>query len=288
VEGLPERVSVYKNWITPDYFKTTGIPLVKGRPFTERDRAAAPKVAIINETAARKYFAGRDPIGQRLADDTALDTEIVGIARDARTQTLHDPPVALVYFPVDQLFLSRNTVITNLDVRVAQDSAAMVPVVRDALRRSEPNLLLSDVAAMSRRLDRDLSRERIVAYLAFSFGALTLLLASIGLYGVLSYGVARRTQEIGVRMALGARRIDVMRSVLGQSAKLAIAGIAIGLTGAALAVRYLSGMLFGVTPFDPLTFVVVIATFAIVTTVAAFIPARRATKVDPLVALRSE
>jgi ABC-type lipoprotein release transport system permease subunit len=215
-------------------------------------------------------------------------TEIVGIARDARTQTLHDAPVPLAYFPADQLPKSRYTVFTNLDARVSGDPAAMVPVIREAIRRSEPNLLIADVAKMSRRLERDINRERLVATLAFSFGALTLLLASLGLYGVLSYGVARRTQEIGVRMALGAKRREVMAIVLGQSAKLTIAGIVLGLIAAAASVRYLSGMLFGVEPLDPTTFIVVIATFAIVTMLAAYVPARRATTVDPVIALRSE
>jgi len=148
--------------------------------------------------------------------------------------------------------------------------------------------LLSDVGLMSARLERDLSRERVVAFLAFSFGLLTLLLASLGLYGVLSYGVARRTQEIGVRMALGARRSEVMGSVLKGSLTLTLAGIAFGLLAAATVARYLSGILFGVTPLDPLTFVAVSGTFILVMTLAAFVPARRATKVDPLVALRCE
>ena len=194
----------------------------------------------------------------------------------------------LAYFPADQLPKSRYTVFTNLDARVSGDPAAMVPVIREAIRRSEPNLLIADVAKMSRRLERDINRERLVATLAFSFGALTLLLASLGLYGVLSYGVARRTQEIGVRMALGAKRREVMAIVLGQSAKLTIAGIVLGLIAAAASVRYLSGMLFGVEPLDPTTFIVVIATFAIVTMLAAYVPARRATTVDPVIALRSE
>ena len=135
---------------------------------------------------------------------------------------------------------------------------------------------------------RDLSRERVVAYLTFSFGLLTLLLASLGLYGVLSYGVARRTQEIGVRMALGARRSEVMGSVLGQSLRLTTAGNALGLAGAAAASRYLSGMLFDVAPLDPATFLGVGGTFVLVMTLAAYVPARRATRVDPLVALRCE
>jgi ABC-type antimicrobial peptide transport system permease subunit len=148
--------------------------------------------------------------------------------------------------------------------------------------------LLGDISTMSGRLERDLSRERIVAYLAFTFGALTLLLASLGLYGVLSYGVTRRTQEIGVRMALGAPRMDVMGSVLAQSLRLTIAGIALGLLGAAAAARYLSGMLFGVGSMDPTMFGAVALVFILVMMLAAYLPARRATRVDPLVALRCE
>jgi ABC-type lipoprotein release transport system permease subunit len=217
-----------------------------------------------------------------------LDIEIVGVVRDARTQTLHEPPVPMVYFPIEQRPAARNTAITNLDVRVAGEPRQAVAAVRDAIQRAEPGLLLGDVALMSARLERDLSRERVVAYLAFSFGLLTLLLASLGLYGVLSYGVARRTQEIGVRMALGARRSAVMGSVLKGSLKLTLAGIVLGLLAAAAVARYLSGMLFGVTPLDPLTFFAVSGTFVLVTTLAACLPARRATKVDPLVALRCE
>ena len=288
VEGGTDAVTFFHNWVTPDYFKTTGIPVLGGRAFTDRDSKTSPPVAIINETAARSYFNGRNPIGLHIGGEKDLTTEIVGVARDARTQTLHDAPVPMVYFPADQLPKSRYTVFTNLDARVSGDPAAMVPVIREAIRRSEPNLMVTDVNRMSRRIERDLNRERLVASLAFSFGALTLLLASLGLYGVLSYGVARRTQEIGVRMALGAKRREVMAIVLGQSARLTIAGIALGLIGAAVSVRYLSGMLFGVEPLDPTTFMVVVATFAIVTMLAAYVPARRATTVDPVVALRSE
>jgi ABC-type antimicrobial peptide transport system permease subunit len=164
----------------------------------------------------------------------------------------------------------------------------MIAAVRNAIREAEPNLLLVDVSTMSARLSRHLNREHIVAYLTFSFAALTLLLASLGLYGVLSYGVARQTQEIGVRMALGARRLHVMRSVLGQSARLTIAGITLGLVAATAAAGYLSTMLFGVTPRDPWTFISVLIIFAAVTTLAAFVPARRATAVDPVLALRHE
>jgi predicted permease len=287
LEGAEATVSSNMNWVSPGYFLTTGIPLVAGREFDERDSKHGARVAIVNESIARRYFPGQNPIGRRMGSPQ-LDTEIVGVARDAHTQTLHEPPVPMVYFPIDQRPAARNTAITNLDVRVAGDPRQVIADVRTAIRRSEPGLLLIDVGLMSARLERDLSRERVVAYLAFSFGLLTLFLASLGLYGVLSYGVTRRTQEIGVRMALGARRGEVMGSVLRQSLRLTIAGIALGLAGAAAVSRSLSGMLFEVAPLDPVAFLAVGATFVLVMTLAAFLPARRATKVDPLVALRCE
>ncbi|HEY2906255.1 MAG TPA: ABC transporter permease [Vicinamibacterales bacterium] len=287
LEGAEAAISPNMNWVSPGYFLTTGIPLVVGREFDERDSEHGARVAIVNESIARRYFPGQNPIGRRLGSPQ-LDTEIVGVARDAHTQTLHEPPVPMVYFPIDQRPAARNTAITNLDVRVAGDPRQVIADVRTAIRRSEPGLLLLDVGLMSARVARDLSRERVVAYLAFSFGLLTLFLASLGLYGVLSYGVTRRTQEIGVRMALGARRGEVMASVLRQSLRLTIAGIALGLAGAAAVSRSLSGMLFEVAPLDPMAFVAVGATFVLVMTLAAFLPARRATNVDPLVALRCE
>jgi ABC-type antimicrobial peptide transport system permease subunit len=175
-----------------------------------------------------------------------------------------------------------------LDVRVAADPSRIVSAIREALRRAEPDLLLGDVAPMSTRLARDLNRERIVAWLAFSFAVLAVILASLGLYGVLSYNVARRTPEIGVRMALGAQRVAVIGFVLGQSARLTVIGLAVGLLGAAAGARYLSGLLYEVTPLDPLALAGVFMVFVGVTTLASYLPARRATRVDPLIALRSE
>jgi hypothetical protein len=235
------------NWIGQGYFFTTGIPLVAGREFDDHDSEHAARVAIVNQTFARRYFPGRNPIGRRLGAPQ-LDTEIVGLVRDAHTQTLHEPAVPMIYFPIDQRPAARNTAITNLDVRVASDPRQVIADVRTAIQRAEPSLLLLDVDPMSARLERDLSRERVVAYLAFSFGLLTLLLASLGLYGVLSYSVTRRTQEIGLRMALGARRVEVMASVFGQSLKVTIVGIGLGLIGAAAVSRSLSGILFGLRP----------------------------------------
>jgi predicted permease len=287
VEGAGDGITLNVNWVSPGYFPTVGIPLIRGRDFGERDTSGHPRVAIVNESIARRYFGGRDPIGRRLGF-AELDTEIVGVVSDAHTQTLHAPPIPMVYFPVDQKGADIHTTLTNLDVRVAGDPGAAASGIRDAIRRAEPDLLLGDVGPMSQRLARDLSRERLVAWLAVSFGALTLLLAALGLYGVLSYGVSQRTQEIGVRMALGARPIQVVRAVLGQSVALTIAGIAGGLLASAAGARSLSGMLFGVTPLDVPTLIGVPLVFVAVLTLASYLPARRATKVDPLVALRCE
>src|SRR5262249_30753249 len=149
------------NWIGPGYFFTTGIPLVAGREFDDRDGEHAARVAIVNQTFARRYLPGRNPIGRRLGSPQ-LDTEIVGLVRDAHTQTLHEPAVPMVYFPIEQRPPARNTAITNLDVRVAGDPRAVIAEVRTAIQRAEPSLLLLDVDPMSARLERDLSRERVV------------------------------------------------------------------------------------------------------------------------------
>ena len=286
IDGAGAGITLQENWVSADYFATAGLRILGGRSFDERDTERSPRVAIVNESAQR-YFRERRALGQRLGSSQP-DTEVVGVVRDARTQSLHDVPVPMVYFPLDQQNANAQTALTNMDIRVAGDAASAAPAIRAVIKRAEPDLLLDDVAPMSKRLERDLNRERLVAWLAFSFGLLALLLASIGLYGVLSYNVARRTQEIGVRMALGARRIVVMRSVLGQSGRLTVMGLAIGLLGAAAGSRSLSGLLYGVTPLDPMVLVLVAAVFIAVTTVAAYLPARRATRVDPLIALRSE
>jgi predicted permease len=294
VEGAAEEVSLRQNWISPSYFVTTGIPLLSGREFHEQDTQGGAQVAIVNEAFVQRFFPGQTPVGRRLGresiqpQDTRLNIEIVGVVRNARTQSLQELPEPLAYFPITQWPTFLGPGVSSLAIRADGDPRAILAAVRNAIREAEPNLLLVDVSTMSARLSRHLNREHIVAYLTFGFAALTLLLASLGLYGVLSYGVARQTQEIGVRMALGARRLQVMRSVLGQSARLTIAGISLGLVAATAAAGYLSTMLFGVTPRDPWTFVSVLIIFAAVTTLAAFVPARRATAVNPVLALRHE
>jgi predicted permease len=287
IEGAGPGNTLYRNWISADYFVTAGIPLLRGRAFDQRDGGHGAPVAIVNETVARRYFPGQDPIGRRLGV-SALDTEIVGVVADAHTQTLHDPPVPMLYQPIDQKGPQAQTALTNLDVRVSGDPGAAVPAIREAIRSAEPSLLLDDAAPMSARLARDLNRERLVGLLAFSFAILALILAALGLYGVLSYSVSRRTQEIGVRMALGARRITVMKAVIGHAAMLTAIGLVTGLLGIAAGSRYVAGLLYDVRPLDPVALGGVLLVFLVVTTVAAYLPARRATRIDPLTALRSE
>jgi len=288
VEGAgPDSVSLYRNWVSPGYFATAGIPLVAGREFSERETAQSPHVAIVNETIARRYFPGQNAIGKRLGS-SALDMEIVGVARDARTQSLHDPPVPMVYVPIEQKPPDQQPTLTNLDVRVAGAPASIDAALRQAFRQAEPNLLVSDIGVMSRRLERDLTRERGEEQRYGAEAEREIRDDALGLYGVLSFGVTRRTQEIGLRMALGASRGEVLRLVGAQSARLAAGGVVLGLAATWIACRYLSGVLFGIAPLDLPALAAVTAVFLLVTGAASYLPARRATNVDPLVALRSE
>jgi predicted permease len=287
IEGAGGGIQIRNNWVGPGYFSTVGIPMVTGRDFTARDTAQSQRVAIISESIARRYFPGQSAIGKRLGYRGSLDTEIVAVVRDARSITLHDEPISMVYFPIGQppTFAASPR---SLDVRVDGNGALAVAAIRDAIQRSEPGLLIDGVNPMSTRLQRDLARERLIAYLATGFGVLALLLACVGLYGVLSYTVARRTQEIGVRMALGARPGDLTRMVIGDGTRVILAGVTIGLAAAVGVGRLVSTLLTGVSASEPSTYVVVGLALTGVSLAACYLPARRAARVNPIAALRTE
>jgi predicted permease len=287
IEGGGEGIQLHDNWVGPGYFTTVGIPIVSGREFDDGDTVRSPRAAIITESIAQRHFQGRNPIGKRLGYVGELDTEIVGVVRDVRSMTLRDPPIPMVYFPIDQPAFFR-TEARNLDVRVATEAGHAALAVSDAIRRAEPALLIDEVGAMSARLARDVNRERIVAYLAAGFAILVLFLASVGLFAVLSCAVAGRTQEIGVRMALGARSGEVVTLVVRDALNVVAAGVVAGLVAAFAAGRLLKALLFHVSVLDPVTHSLVLGMLVVVTVAAAYIPARRAARVDPILALRNE
>jgi predicted permease len=281
------RAALNENWIGPGYFTATGIRLLEGRQFDARDTPSAAPVAIITASIARKFFPQGSAVGEHLGFGS-LNTEIVGVVADARSITLHDPPVPMVYFPVGQKETQAPLHIFNLDARIAGDAGAGAVRVRDAIRRADPRLSTAAATTVSQRIGRDVTRERVVAYLSGAFAGLAIFLASLGLYGVLSFSVARRTKEIGVRIALGARSTEVVRLVLGQGLALTAAGLVVGCAGAALTAQSMRGLLFGLPPLAPSAYVVSAATFGVVALVASYLPARRALRVDPLEALRCE
>ncbi len=273
--------------VTPDYFRTLGIPLLRGRTFSGRDRADSPQVAIVNEALARMFWPGRNPIGQRITyswgDDIPL--EIVGVVGDARLVTLSDDEIRpAIYRPQTQ----QPSMFMSLVVRTAGDPLTLAPAARAAIHAIDPNQPLSDVASMETVQSDSLAQPRLLALLLGLFGFSALLLAAVGIYGVMAYAVARRTQEIGVRMALGADRSRVVRLVVGRAMWLAGLGLAIGLAGALATTRVLDSLLYGITATDPATFVGVPLILAAVALVASLLPARRATRIDPMVALRTE
>jgi len=286
-EGTTDTGSLLQNWVGPRYFATVGRTLIAGRELDERDTARSGRVAIVTESIARRYFQGRSPVGMHLGFKD-LDIEIVGVVRDARTATLHSPPPSIVYFSIEQPPAAWRAPPINLDVLVQADARRVVPAIRNALHNAEPGLLIDSVVPMSARLARDIGRERIVAYLASGFAVLALLLAALGLYGVLSYSVAGRTKEIGVRMALGAKSGEVAALVVRDALRIVGFGVVAGSIAAVGVSQFVKTLLFDVTPYDPAACTFVLVALVAVTLLAAWLPARRAAHVDPISALRGE
>jgi putative ABC transport system permease protein len=273
------------NEITPNYFRTMEIPL-RGRDFTERENTEQSRVAIVNETFARRMFPGQEAIGRRF-NSSGPDKpfwEVIGVAADGKYNTLGEDPKAAFYRPMLRDYSSGATLVA----RTAGDPHSVLAALRGEFQRLDPTLPLYNVQTLSEHMDVPLFPFRMAAIVLGSFGVLALVLSALGIYGVMSYVVAGRIREIGVRIALGAARRDVLLLVIRQGMTLAITGLAIGFLIALGVAQLLSSLLLGVSPLDPLTFVAVSLLLALVATLACYLPARRATKVDPLVALRYE
>jgi predicted permease len=280
--------------VRENFLEAMQIPLLAGRTLRVQDDAKSPRVVVVNETFATKYFPSENAVGKRFTFDPKKpdEVEIVGIAKDAKYTRQRDEVPPTVYAAFRQELRSMAGV--TFEVRTTGDPTAAVTAIRHAVREVDSNLPLNDIKTQVEQADEILGAERLFAKLLTLFGLLAQQLASIGLFGVLAYSVSQRTHEIGIRMALGANRASVMKMIMRQGMVLALLGIVLGLVGAYVLTKYLESwmnlqqMLFGVKVSDPFTYGMIAALLTAVALVACYIPARRATKVDPLVALRYE
>jgi predicted permease len=285
IPALSQRAVANRHLVSPHYFSTLRIPLRAGRDFDERDNARVPHVVIINETFARRQFPSEDPIGRRLITGMAqTPSQVVGVVADIRGENLDRPPEPEYFLPL----LQRPEMPINVLVRTSLPPAAIVPIVRAALRTIDPDLPLLQPDALATRIGHAVAPRKLALMLLGGFAALALVLASLGVYSVMAHLVAFRTNEIGLRMALGASSSVVMRMVLGQARRLTLVGIAFGIAGALVVSRLMQQALFEVNPMDPLVYIALSVTLLLVAEAASFFPARRATRIDPVIALRTE
>jgi putative ABC transport system permease protein len=272
--------------ISPGYFGTMGIPLLKGRLFTDHDNADSPRVVAIDETLARQFFPNQDPLGRHLQipDASRPAREIVGVVGAVRDTGFDQQPQPTIYFP----YLQTGDQTMSLVVRTDSQPAAILPSIKGAIWAVDKDQPIFNVKTMDEIISGVVSAQRLAFVLLGIFAFLALALAAVGIYGVTSYSVSQRTHEIGIRMALGARESDMLRLVVGHGLTLAVVGVALGAAGALVLTRFLASMLYGIRPTDPLTYLGVSLLLTAVAMVASYIPARRATKVDPMEALRYE
>jgi predicted permease len=280
-----EKMSVDATYISPDYFKTLDIPLIAGRDFSEQDTLVSPKVTIINEKMAHYFFGSANPIGKRIGLEKIPDVTIIGVVKDAKYINLREPMRRHFYTPIMQ---EPRLFDLALHVKTGSDTQVVANQLRAQIKELDPHLPLYNVKSLVTEIDESLVQERLVTWLSTAFGVLATLLAALGLYGVLTFSVARRTREIGIRVALGAQRRDVFKLIITQGMILVGIGVALGLAASYALSRLITTLLFGVSPTHPMTFVTVSAVLILVALLACYLPARRATKVDPLVALRYE
>jgi putative ABC transport system permease protein len=301
IEGRPaplpeDRPNALYYVVAPGYFETMQIPLLRGRQLTQADTNGAPAAAVIDKKLAQRYWKGEDPIGKRFKFDP-LDAEspwhahlnagwitVVGVARTIRGDGLWDNGAPIMYLPYQQ----NPSRMMHLVVRSERDPLGLVNVVQRKVWEVDPEQPLSFVRTMEEVPEWAVSERRLTMHLLTAFAALAMLLSATGIYGVISYAVSQRTQELGVRMALGAQRLQVARMVVTNGLKLALAGIAIGIAGAFALTRFLSSQLYGVTATDGRTFAVACVALILVALLACYVPARRASRVDPITALRYE
>jgi len=291
IEGRPDPAPGHKlswnvNLVGPGYLRTLGIPLLKGRDFTERDAAATPLAALINQSLARKYWPGQDPVGARITGDGKTWATIQGVVGDVRQAGLGVEPVPEVYLSYLQDPFAW-PYLTML-VHTSADPMKLAGPIQSAIWSVEKDLPITSIATMQQIRSHSIAQPRLTALLLTVFAALALILATVGIYGVMAYSVTQRTHEMGLRMALGARASDVLGLVVGQGMLLAGVGVALGLAGAFAMTRVLEKFLWGVRPTDAFTFTVVSLLLLAVALLASYLPARRATHVDPMLALRYE
>jgi len=286
-DDLPEQQRVIRNNVVGlDYFRVMGIPFVAGRNFTTSDTVKTQKVAIITELMAQRVFPNKSPLGQRFSIGGPNNEfiEVVGVVKDAKYGTLTEETRPMAYYPYEQ----RPQPLSNLVMRIKGQPDQVIPNVRQAIKQVNPNVPIDDVVTLSEHIGRSLVQQKLIARLASFFGVLALLLACIGLYGLMSYAVARRTNEIGIRMALGARSTNVLWLILREAMTLVLIGLALGLVASLVTSKTAKTLLFGLKPNDPLTIAMASVLLLAVAVFAGYLPARRAARVDPMTALREE
>jgi putative ABC transport system permease protein len=283
---LPADAAIPIDWriVSPDFFRTMGIPIVRGRIFTEADNLNAGPIMIVSEGTARRFWGSEDPIGRvlkRLGDNR--DLTVIGVVGEVRNAALNTESPA-VYYPSPARVWPRMDIV----VRTESDPAAFLPVARQRVRELDPDLPISTVRTMDDWLSASAAQPRLNAILTSAFAIVALVVAAVGVYGILAYSVTQRTREIGVRVALGASRGHVLGSIVREGMTVGLIGIAVGVAGALALSRVLGGLVYGVPVRDVRTFLIVAVTLGVVALAACVIPARRASRIDPLIALKSE
>jgi predicted permease len=288
-----DEVNVSQVQVYPHYFTTMGMAILSGRDFRDSDLPEnAPLVVVINETMARRLFNGENPVGQMLITkrrQNYVNREIIGVVKDSKYSNLRGEPQSVAYQPFFQTNTGRGQMV--LHVRVAGNPSAIVPLIKHEVQRIEKDLPMFEVQTLAAEVDAALMPERVIATLSSFFGVAALVLAAVGLYGLMAFTVVRRTSEIGIRMAMGAQRAAVLWMVMRDTLVLVSIGVLIGIPAALAALRlssHISGLLFGLSATDPITLVMAVGLMTSAALIAGYVPARRASRVDPMVALRNE